>query len=219
MARIHELAELLKKAPDEVFIQPHNVPDPDAIAASFGLQVLLAELGVKSVIVYEQDLEKANSRRMLQVFGIEMFPSAQVATLGAEDWTVLVDVQKENSNLTDLVTDEVACIDHHIDNGFSDYQFQGCQNSIRFLLGNHCRVLAGFRAHSAAQMSATALIYGIMSDTSGLSRGVSIYDIEAYYRLYGRADMSKIVELNNNSIDISVLKNYSTGIRHRGGVR
>lgn len=38
MTKLDRLVELLKEAPDEVFIQPHNVPDPDAIAASFGLQ-------------------------------------------------------------------------------------------------------------------------------------------------------------------------------------
>ncbi len=78
MARIHDLVELLKKAPDEIFIQPHNVPDPDAIASSFGMQVLLGELGVETVIVYEQELEKANSLRMLETFTIEMRPASEV---------------------------------------------------------------------------------------------------------------------------------------------
>ncbi len=31
MSQINDLLELLKLSPDEVFIQPHNVPDPDAI--------------------------------------------------------------------------------------------------------------------------------------------------------------------------------------------
>ena len=38
MTRLDELVELLKQAPDEVFLQPHNVPDPDAIASCAGLQ-------------------------------------------------------------------------------------------------------------------------------------------------------------------------------------
>lgn len=44
MTRLDNLVDLLKKAPDDVFIQPHNVPDPDAIAASFGLRYLLTTL-------------------------------------------------------------------------------------------------------------------------------------------------------------------------------
>ncbi len=41
MTKLDQLVEILKEAPDEVFIQPHNVPDPDAIASSFGLKELL----------------------------------------------------------------------------------------------------------------------------------------------------------------------------------
>lgn len=205
---IDELVEILKQAPDEVFIQPHNVPDPDAIAASFALQVLLAHKGVDTVIIYEQELAKANSLRMLDIFGIEMKQPGEVSTLGAEDWTVLVDVQKENSNLTNLVTDEVACIDHHNDNGFSDYRFK----DVRSDYGSCSAIIADYWKETDIPVPvpvATALIYGIRSDTDGLSRGVSIHDIEAYYGLYGQADMSRITELDNNSIDISVLKNYS----------
>jgi nanoRNase/pAp phosphatase (c-di-AMP/oligoRNAs hydrolase) len=105
MTKLDQLAALLKKAPDEVFIQPHNVPDPDAIAASFGLQYLLSTRGIKTVIVYENEVEKANSLKMLELFGIEMMPASRVATMGEEDWTVLVDVQKFNSNVTDLITE------------------------------------------------------------------------------------------------------------------
>ncbi len=206
--RFDELVELLKQAPDEVFIQPHNVPDPDAIAASFGLQVLLSNLNIETVIVYEQELAKANSLRMLELFDIEMKPPSQVSTLGEEDWTVLVDVQKQNANLTDLVTDEVACIDHHKDNGFSDYRFK----DVRAEYGSCSAIIADYWKDADMPVPvnvATALLYGIRSDTDGLSRGVSLEDIDAYYRLYGRADMSRITELDNNSIHISVLKNYS----------
>lgn len=113
MTRLDKLVELLKQAPDEVFIQPHNVPDPDVIAASFGLKYLLEQKGVFTEIVYENEIEKANSSKMLELFNIKLTLAAEVATLGEEDWTVLVDGQKGNSNMTDLVTDEVAVIDHH----------------------------------------------------------------------------------------------------------
>ena len=130
MARIDQLVGLLGQAPDEVFIQPHNVPDPDAIASAFGLQKLLEARGIVSEVVYEDEIEKANSLTMLSSFGIRMRHSADVATLGAEDWTVLVDVQKNNSNYTDLVTDEVACIDHHAYNGPQGYRYEDVRPEI-----------------------------------------------------------------------------------------
>ena len=128
--KLDALAALLAQAPDEVFIQPHNVPDPDAIAACAGMQHLLAKRGVRTVIVYDREMEKADSVRMLELFGIEMRLAKDVATLGEEDWALLVDGQKGGGNLTDLPTDEVACIDHHEYRGNQGYTFEDVRPEI-----------------------------------------------------------------------------------------
>ncbi len=208
MARIHELVELLKKAPDEVFVQPHNVPDPDAIASSFGLQQLLIELGVSCEIVYEDEIEKANSVTMLETFAIEMRHSADVYTLGAEDWTVLVDVQKENANLTDLVTDEVACIDHHQYNGPQGYQFE----DVRPEVGSCSAIIAEYYQEAGIEprsVVATAMVYGILMDTDNLTRGASALDVDSFYWLYKFVDMSRINDLKANEISIGDLQDYA----------
>ena len=208
MARIHELVDLLKQAPDEVFIQPHNVPDPDAIASSFGLQYLLSELDVPAVIVYEDEIEKANSVTMLEAFGIDMRRSTDVHTLGAEDWTVLVDVQKENANLTDLVTDEVACIDHHQYSGNKGYKFE----DVRPEVGSCSAIIAGYFRDAEVEPPpnvSTALIYGILMDTDNLTRGVNSLDIDMFYSLYRHVDLTRINELKANQISIEDLKDYA----------
>ncbi len=209
MTKLDELVQLLKQAPDEVFIQPHNVPDPDAIAASFGLQALLAARGIESVIVYENAMEKANSLKMLELFGIEMYPAADVATLGEEDWTVLVDVQKFNSNVTDLVTDEVACIDHHeINTKDGGYRF----SDLRPEVGACSSIMAEYFMENEITIPrkvATALLYGIFMDTDDLSRGVSDLDIDMFYTLYQLSDTSLITELKANQISRADLKDYA----------
>ena len=48
---LDRLVDLLRQAPAEVFLQPHNVPDPDAIASCMGLQCVLSLRGVDTVIV------------------------------------------------------------------------------------------------------------------------------------------------------------------------
>ncbi|MFW5687950.1 MAG: DHH family phosphoesterase [Spirochaetota bacterium] len=208
MARIHELVELLNQAPDEVFVQPHNVPDPDAIASSFGLEQLLKALGVPAVIVYEDEIEKANSLTMLRTFGIEMRHSADVHSLGEEDWTVLVDVQKENSNLTDLVTDEVACIDHHQYAGPKGYRFE----DVRPEVGSCSAIIAEYYQAAGVDPSsnvATAMLYGILMDTDNLTRGVSALDIDMFYWLYKHVDISRINDLKANQISIADLQDYA----------
>ena len=208
MTKLEELAKLLKQAPDEVFIQPHNVPDPDAIASSFGLQDLLQQKGVQSVIVYENEVEKANSVKMLELFGIELNLAENVATLDAKDWAVLVDVQKDNSNVTDLVTDEVAVIDHHEYTGGKGCRFE----DIRPDVGACSTIIAAYYFENNLAIPrkvATALLYGIFMDTDNLTRGVSELDINMFYRLYGLSDISLITELKGNQISKEDLLDYA----------
>ena len=208
MTKLDQLAELLKKAPDEVFIQPHNVPDPDALASSFALQDLLKQKGVDAVIVYENEVEKANSLKMLELFGIDIFPASEVVTMGEEDWTVLVDVQKGNSNVTDLVTDEVAVIDHHEYMGNNGYRFE----DVRPDVGACSSIMASYYFENNLEMSrntATALLYGIFMDTDNLTRGVSVFDIDMFYRLYSLSNITHISELKGNQISREDLMDYA----------
>ncbi|MBI9104065.1 MAG: DHH family phosphoesterase [Spirochaetales bacterium] len=209
MTRLDELVSLLRNAPDEVFIQPHNVPDPDAIASSLGLQYLLKERGVKAVIVYENEMEKSNSLKMLELFGVEMRLASDVASLGEEDWTVLVDVQKGNANVTDLVTDEVAVIDHHeVNEGDSGCRF----TDIRSDVGACSSIITEYFLENKIDIPrniATALLYGIFMDTSDLTRGVAELDINMFYQLYRLSDISLITELKGNQISKADLEDYA----------
>jgi nanoRNase/pAp phosphatase (c-di-AMP/oligoRNAs hydrolase) len=208
MSKLDELVNLLKKAPDEVFIQPHNVPDPDAIASSFGLQYLLKQRGITAEIVYENELEKANSTKMLELFDIELRLAGDVDTLGKEDWTVLVDVQKGNTNVTDLVTDEVAVIDHHEYMGNNGYKFE----DVRPEIGACSTIIAEYYMENDITIPrnvATALLYGIFMDTDNLTRGVSENDINMFYHLYSLSDISLITELKGNQISKNDLADYA----------
>jgi nanoRNase/pAp phosphatase (c-di-AMP/oligoRNAs hydrolase) len=210
--KLEKLAALLAKAPDEVFIQPHNVPDPDAIAASAGMQYLLAKKGVKAVIVYDREIEKADTVRMLELFGIEMSLAKSVATLGVEDWALLVDAQKGGGNLSDLPTDEVACIDHHEYRGNQGYRFE----DIRPEVGACSSIVAQYFFENALEPPrklATALVFGIMKDTESLTRGVSELDVEMFYRLYRYADPGLIKALNGAQLTKADLDRYAEAFR------
>ncbi len=162
--KLDTLAALLAQAPAEVFIQPHNVPDPDAIAACAGMQYLLGRNCIESAIVYDREIEKADSLRMHGLFGIEMTLAASVKTIWEEDWTLLVDGQKGGGNLTDLPTVEMACIDHHEYRPAQSYRFE----DIRPAVGASSSFVAQyfFENHMDPPCAiATALVFGIMKDS------------------------------------------------------
>jgi nanoRNase/pAp phosphatase (c-di-AMP/oligoRNAs hydrolase) len=207
------LADILKDAPDEVFIQPHNVPDPDAIASSLGMYYLLSSRGIKKLaIVYDQEIEKANSLKMLELFKVPIVRAADASTLGEEDWAVLVDAQKGNANITDLPTDEVAAIDHHEYKGNMGYRFE----DIRPQVGSCSAIVAEWFFENNIEpprIIATALLYGILMDTDNLTRGASDFDIDMFYKLYRLSDIEMIVELKGNEISVKDLDLYAEAFK------
>jgi nanoRNase/pAp phosphatase (c-di-AMP/oligoRNAs hydrolase) len=211
--KLDKWVDILKDAPDEVFIQPHNVPDPDAIASSLGLYYLLSERGIKKLaIVYDQEIEKANSLRMLEMFNVPIIQAAKALTLGSEDWSVLIDTQKSNSNTTDLPTDEVAVIDHHEFMGDQDYRFM----DIRPDVGSCSAIIADWFFENKIEPPkhiATALLYGIFMDTDNLTRGVSDFDINMFYQLYSLSDIDMIVELKGHELSFKDLDMYAEAFK------
>ena len=207
------LVDILKNAPDEVFLQPHNVPDPDAIASCLGMYYLLTLRGIKKLaIVYDQEIEKANSLKMLELFKVPIIRAADAHTLGTEDWAVLIDAQKGNANITDLPTDEVAVIDHHEYKGNMGYRFE----DIRPNAGSCSSIVADWFFENEIEpprIIATALLYGIFMDTDNLTRGATDFDINMFYRLYGLSNIAMIVELKGNEISIDDLDLYAEAFR------
>ena len=207
------MVDILKDAPDEVFIQPHNVPDPDAIASSLGLYYLLSQRGIKKLaIVYDQEIEKANSLKMLEMFNVPVIQAAKATTLGAEDWAVLIDTQKGNANTTDLATDEVAVIDHHQFGGDRGYRFM----DIRPEAGSCSAIIADWFSENNIEPPraiATALLYGIFMDTDNLTRGASDFDINKFYQLYSLSDIDMIVELKGNELSVRDLELYAEAFK------
>ena len=54
-----------------VFIQTHNFPDPDAIASAYGLQVLLEEFGIVTVICHHGNIDRTSTANMVSEFEIK----------------------------------------------------------------------------------------------------------------------------------------------------
>ena len=211
--KLDQLVSILREAPDEIFIQPHNVPDPDAIASCLGMYYLLSQRGIqKLAIVYDQEIEKANSLRMLEMFNVPILKASDAHTLGEEDWAVLIDGQKGNSNLTNLPTDEVAVIDHHEYTGDKGYRFV----DVRPDIGSCSSIIAEWFFENNIEpprLIATALLYGIFMDTDNLTRGASDFDINMFYRLYSLSDIDMIVELKGNELTLRDLDFYAEAFK------
>lgn len=210
MDKITELVILLKY--HRVFIQTHNYPDPDALAAAFGLKELLDFFDVKADIIFEGSLDKVTGKRMVDEFDMEIHPASNFDDMNEEDYIVLVDCQKYNRNCTDLPGDEVACIDHHPTFTKCDYKFKDIKN-----VGACSSIVADYYRSSGVKPSrnvATALVYGIKMDTNNFGRGVTQMDVDMYAWLFEYSDKKVLEKMQLNSIEFSDLKAYGAAVNN-----
>lgn len=197
----------------KVFIQMHNSPDPDSIASAFGLQYLLAEAGIEAEICYRGEIDKYSTQRMMELLDIRLRNIRDIKDMMEEDYIILIDSQKGNSNVTDFIGNEIASIDHHPVFHKYDYLF----SDIRPQVGACSSIIAHYFLDSKITIPsniATALIYGIKTDTLDLSRGVSELDLDMFYTLYKAADIDLLNNIQLNQLQFCELTAYSNAINN-----
>lgn len=206
------LIKLLKQKNDTIYIQPHNFPDGDAIASSFGLQYFLKQYDIDSIICYKGFLEKLSTEKLCNSLDIKMVNLENLTSLKTDDFVINIDSQKHNSNVENLIGNEVACIDHHPT--FAKYKYK--YKDIR-MVGACSSIIASYYVNANINMPnniATALMYGIKTDTANLTRGVKKLDIDMFAYLYGLSDMDYISQLMNTTLTVEDLKAYGTAIEN-----
>ena len=205
-----ELTDLLKG--HKTYIQMHNFPDPDALGSAYGLQCFLKKHGIETHICYDGRINTLSAMRMVEAFGIEATQADELDDMKEEDYIVLVDGQKYNSNFTDLPGDEVACIDHHPTFIECEYLY----SDIR-VAGSCSTIITEYYVKSNTpidEKAASALMFGLRMDTASLTRGVTQLDINMFSYLYEHSNNETIMQLYINTMQISDLKAYGAAIEN-----
>ena len=129
-----------------------------------------------------------------------------------DDYIVLVDSQKKNSNVTDLIGDEVACIDHHPIFFPYNYLYQ----DIRPVGSCSCLVASYFQSTDTpiSPKCAAALAYGIKMDTADFTRGTTALDTEMLSFLFGHADWDLVSGMYYNTMEFNDLQAYGAAIQN-----
>ncbi len=205
-----DLIEILRN--HTVYIQTHNFPDPDAIASAFGLQQFLAYHGIPATLCYDGKIDRLSAKKMLETFEITMISKGDLDKMTERDLIVLVDSQKKNSNVTDLIGDEVACIDHHPIFFSYEYLYQDIRP-----VGSCSSIIASYfqSTHTPLQQKcAAALAYGIKMDTADFTRGTTALDTEMLSFLFTFADWQLVADMYNNTMEFDDLRAYGAAIQN-----
>lgn len=209
MTRLEELVAQIKRK--HVYIQTHNFPDPDAIASAFGMQELLKSRGIDATICYRGKIDRYSTEKLIEILGIEIKNLDEDIISQEEDEIILVDAQKGNANIVNMTGEEIICIDHHPVFCEATYRY----SDIRKEVGACASIIASYFVENQIPFTrniATALAFGIHTDTGNLSRGVSKLDVEMLYRLFDYCDQNVIHMLENSNLYFEDLLAYSKAI-------
>jgi len=201
LTAVHKVRRLIAVARTKkrALVLTHDNPDPDAVASACGLAWLLRECaGVKAHAAYGGIIGRAENKAMLKVLHLPIEPVARVR--GKHDLLCLVDTQPEVGNYSAPIADpqrriaQVA-IDHHPARPASAlcafHDVGGPTGATSTLIVQYLRA-AGL---VPGPQLATALFYGIKSDTRDLGREVDRSDLESYnwlFPLYDKGALSRI---------------------------
>lgn len=186
---------------ERALICTHDNPDPDSIASAFALGRLLEErASLPFTLTYGGVLGRAENRAMVRLLKIPLVPIARV-DLDDFDVVGLVDTQPEVGNHSlppeECADKRVICIDHHPARLLSK---RAAFSDVGGDYGATSTVLTAYLDAAGVvpdKPLATALFYGIKSDTRDLGREVSDADVWAYSHLASLTDMSLVSSIEH----------------------
>ena len=192
----------------------HDNPDPDSLASAWALGRLLeARAGAEITLAYGGLIGRAENRAMVKMLKIPVVPIQRVKD-APFDVVGLVDTQPEigNHSLPDRGL-PIVCIDHHPARPESQ-QSVFCDvgapcGATSTLLTNYLRSAGVVPAEALA----TALFYGIKSDTRDLGRQVSPMDVEAYRYLIPLTNMPVVSAIEHPQLPRDYFRVLATALR------
>lgn len=199
---------------DQVLILPHNDPDPDAIASAFGLKKLLNQRTTLPVeIAYQGIIGRAENKALVRYLGRPLRPLTR-ATLQRAACIALVDTQPGTGNnpLPADMTPHIV-IDHHV---WRDETTAAAFYDVRPDFGSTSTIVAEYLEAAGIvpdRMLATALFYGIKTDTMGLVRGATPADVDTFHTLQALTDLNALDEIQRAQVPASYFKGLVTAFQ------
>jgi nanoRNase/pAp phosphatase (c-di-AMP/oligoRNAs hydrolase) len=181
-----------------VVVVSHVNPDPDSLASALGIKALVesSQPGKQVILTVDGMIARSENRAMVELIPIPVVPVEGVTT-DSETAVVMVDTQPYTGRRHSEAAMPQVVIDHHETGGvlegvlFSD---------IRTHLGATSTMVTGYLIEQQVVVTpqlATALLYGIDSETTGYPREASSLDDGALIWLFPRADKDLLAQIRN----------------------
>jgi nanoRNase/pAp phosphatase (c-di-AMP/oligoRNAs hydrolase) len=200
----------LRGARSCAFLLQHD-PDPDAIASALALRTVLGAGAAEAPIMTCGRVTRPENRRLIEELGVKIEHMSS-RSLSKYENLILVDVQPPYFG--GEVTDVAAVIDHHPPSGAFRARFK----DVRPTYGASATIAAEYLLAEGdeplTRELATALLYGIITDTKSLSRSASDEDLEMFAYLFPRADHSLLRRIQHPSYSTATLRRFGLALQH-----
>ena len=213
-ARFRRLVDLVRGSRRPLLQLQHN-PDPDALASGFALKHLFKRiLRLDPVIAFTGSVGRAENRAMMRYLKIQIIPAFKV-NYSHHDLVVVVDTQPGAGTCrlpADVAADVV--VDHHPRRQGAPHVRLSLQDEAYGATSTLVGEMLLANGVAVPQRVATALVYGIQTDTADLARNVSPADERVFAQLYAMADKKILGRIQRARVPEEYFRCLERGLRH-----
>jgi nanoRNase/pAp phosphatase (c-di-AMP/oligoRNAs hydrolase) len=199
-----------------LLILTHDNPDPDALAAGKAMKRLFETAWrIACRLVYSGLVARAENRAMLSRLTPEWDSDETLAGWGGYTAIAMVDTQPGagNNRLPAGVQPSIV-IDHHhpIREAIADVPYA----DVRPEIGSTVTMMYQYLEAAGIEpdpLLATAMFYGLKTDTRGLARGASPDDEVVYVKLLSRLDRRELIQVEQAGLPAGYFNAFSRGLR------
>ena len=210
--RLSEMRWVLGEAA-RALVLTHDNPDPDAIASAAGLGFLIERIsGIPVTVAFGGIIGRAENRSLMEEQAVP-FERIETVEIAPDTAIALVDTQPGAGN-NSLPPGRAATVvlDHHPPRPESDpAPFQDIRPEYGASASMIVEYIRAARLEPDRKL-ATALFYGIQSETMDLGREASEEDVAASIFLYPRTDPAAISRIRHARVPRGVYRSIHEGL-------
>ncbi|OIO38507.1 MAG: phosphoesterase [Candidatus Omnitrophica bacterium CG07_land_8_20_14_0_80_50_8] len=206
--------EAALKNTKRLIVLTHDNPDPDAVSSAVTLAYLVnSKFKIPTAVKYSGIVGRAENRAMIRVLGLRVTPLKDSDFKRGVNFAV-VDMQPgTGNNSLPKRQKAVIIIDHHPLRKTTKADFV----DIRIDYGATATILTEYLLESGLEISstlATALSYGISSETQDLGREAGEKDIQAYLALFPKSNKKLLASIEHPKLSRDYFITLNRALHH-----
>ncbi|MDV0444890.1 manganese-dependent inorganic pyrophosphatase [Methanimicrococcus sp. At1] len=194
----------------------HDNPDPDAISSAYALTEITKKYDIKADILYDGKVGHHENKAFINLLAIPMIKIPGPEIYDTYDSLALVDNSIPSINNSVPADQPIGIIiDHH---SYADIEPSADFIDVRTNVGASATIMTKYLQQMDIPVSkelATALLFGIRTDTNDFRRNTTSADFAAASFLHPLSDHDLLTQVETPSMSVETLDILSEAIRNR----